>query len=72
MNEVKNKEAIRTKIKGKTKPILLSAQDYDALTDKEKGYLTEIAEEEGFDDYEKDMKKLWPRKVVFNTKWRNK
>jgi len=69
-----NKEKIKEKVIENNKAVYLSAQDYDLLTNNEKKALREALKEEGkdADDYEKEMKKLWPKKVVFNTKWRNR
>ena len=69
-----NKEKIKEKVIENNKAVYLSAQDYDLLTNDEKKALREALKEEGkdADDYEKEMKKLWPKKVVFNTKWRNR
>jgi len=69
-----NKEKIKEKVIENNKAVYLSAQDYDLLTNDEKKALREALKEEGkdADDYEREMKKLWPKKVVFNTKWRNR
>jgi len=69
-----NKEKIKEKVIKNNKAVYLSAQDYDLLTNDEKKALREALKEEGkdADDYEREMKKLWPKKVVFNTKWRNR
>lgn len=74
MDKEKVKEKVKQKIVKDKKPIYLSAQDYKLMTDDEKITIGEVLTEEGIDaiEYDKKMRKLWPRKVVLNTKWRDK
>jgi len=74
MDKEKVKEKVKQKIVKDKKPIYLSAQDYKLMTDDEKITIGEVLTEEGIDaiEYDKKMRKLWPRTVVLNTKWRDK
>jgi len=70
-----NKEKLKEKILKDGEEIYLSAQDYEKLTSGEKKVIKDILKEEKFDaeEYEKKMKKLWPR--VFTPKpltWRRR
>jgi len=69
-----NKDKLKEKVLKDKKAIYLSAQDYAKLSKEDKALLKEVLKEEGIDsdEYEEQMKKLWPKKVVLNTKWRNK
>lgn len=61
-----NKERIKEKVIKEGKPLYLSAQEYAQLTSKEKILLNETLNDEKIDadDYERNMKKLWPREVT--------
>ena len=70
-----NKEKLKGKIIKGNKEQYLSAQEYAQLTSKEKADIRAILTENEMDadDYEKRMKKLWPK--VFKPKpliWRNR
>ena len=58
-----DKDKIKEKVLKERKEIYLSAQEYATFTDDEKKALKEALKEEGkdADEYEKKMKKLWPK-----------
>ena len=68
------KDKIKNKVIRHGKEIYLSAQDWDKLSSKDKAVLKEVLAENDIDadEYEERMKKQWPKKVVFHTKWGNK
>lgn len=68
------KAKMKAKVLKAGKPVFLSAQEYGLLTSDEKTAIREalVEENQDADEYERNMKKLWPKKVVFHTKWRNK
>lgn len=70
-----NKEKLREKVLRGGKELYLSAQEYEKMSGKEKQLIKEVLKEEKFDtdEYERKMKKLWPR--VFKPKpltWRKR
>lgn len=69
-----SKERMKEKIRKDGKDIYLSAQEYNLMTDKERALLRETLTEDGQDpdEYERQMKKLWPKKINLKVKWRNK
>ena len=70
-----NKKQIEETVIQNGKERLLSAQDYEKLSAKEKGFVREVLATKGMDadDYERHMKKLWPKKVILPTPvWRNR
>lgn len=58
-----NKDKIKEKILKDGKELYLSAQEYKTLTDDEKDLIKEALKAEGHDadDYERNMKALWPK-----------
>ena len=58
------KEKIKDKVFDKGKTHFLSAQDYNEMTNKEKEALRQILIEQGQvpEEYERNMKALWPKK----------
>jgi hypothetical protein len=58
-----NKDKLKEKVIKDKKLIFLSAQDYARLTRKEKKAMRDALVDENFDpdEYEEDMKKLWPK-----------
>ena len=74
MNEQAKNRIQNIAIQG-NKPVHLSAQYYATMTDKEKEALREVLTERGFDadEYERTMKRLWPREVGKKTViWRHR
>jgi hypothetical protein len=70
-----SKEKIKDKILKDGKEIYLSAQEYALLTVQEKKDLRTVLADEGIDadEYESNMKKLWPREVTLKPlTWRKK
>ena len=70
-----NKDKIREKVLKGGREVYLSAQDYDGLSAEEKASIREVLANKGLDtdDYERHMKKLWPKKVILPIPvWRNK
>lgn len=70
----KRKAKMKAKVLQGNREIPLSAQEYALLTKEEKQALREVFIEDGRDpdEYERHMKKLWPKEVVFHTKWRHR
>ena len=70
-----NREKIRKLVLREDKEQYLSAQEYGKLTPREKKELKEVLEEDGHDadEYERHMKKLWPREVKMKPlQWRKR
>lgn len=70
----KRKAQLKNRVMQGKGAIPLSAQDYARLNDNDKQGLREVLAEEGVDpdEYEENMKRLWPREVVHKTKWRTR
>jgi hypothetical protein len=67
------KEKLKAKFIKEKKLVNLSAQDYARLSNEEKAELKEIAGELGQDDYEQNIKKLFPKEFTpKEIKWRHK
>lgn len=70
-----NKDKLKEKILKDGKECYLSAQEYDLMTTNEKALIKEVLKDEKKDpdDYERRMKKLWPKTFVPKPLvWRNR
>ncbi len=61
-----NKDKIKEKILKDGEHQYLSAQEYKTVTDGEKTLMKEVLKDEGkdADDYERNIKALWPKKFT--------